>query len=58
MAQRDTDVCEMQINGISEELSFLLLDFDADTMEERPGKGGATCSVSSYALINYLHVII
>lgn len=59
MAHRDADVCEMQLNGVSEELSLLLLDFDTDTMEERPGKGDVTCSVSSSALSNYLpHLII
>ncbi|TWW63416.1 tRNA methyltransferase 10 -like protein B [Takifugu flavidus] len=44
MAHRDADVCEMQLNGVSEELSLLFLDFDTDTVEERPGKGDATCS--------------
>lgn len=52
MAHCDADVCEMQLNGVSEELSLLLLDFDTDTMEKRPGKGDATCSVSSSALGN------
>lgn len=59
MAHRDADVCEMQLNGVSEELSLLLLDFDTDMVKERPGKGDATCSVSSSVLSNYLlHVII
>lgn len=58
MAHRDADVCEMQLNGVSEELSLLFLDFDTDTMEERPGKGDATCSVSSSTLSNYLLNVI
>lgn len=46
MTHLGSDVCEMQLNGVSEEMNLLLLDFDTDVMEDRPGTGEATCSVS------------
>lgn len=46
MTHLGSDVCEMQLNGLSEEMSLLLLDFDTDVMEGRAGRGDATCSVS------------
>lgn len=53
MTHRGTDVCEMQLNGVSEELRLLLLDFDTDVMDDRPGKGDGTCSVSSSSFMYY-----
>lgn len=47
------DVCEMQLNGVSEEMNLLLLDFNTDVMEGRARTGDATCSVSLYPAFKY-----
>lgn len=58
MTHRGSDVCEMQLNGVSEELRLLLLDFDIDVMDDRPGRGDGTCSVSSSPSFMYYRLYI
>lgn len=52
-----SDVCEIQLNGVSEEMNLLLLDFDTDVMEGRAGRGDATCSVSLCPAFRYYNNI-
>lgn len=46
MTRRGSDEGEMQLNGVSEEMKLLLLDFETEVMEGSAGRGDATCSVS------------
>lgn len=49
MAHNRPDVCEMQLNGVSEAMDLLQIDVEADVVEGRPGRQDATCSVSFFA---------
>lgn len=53
MTHWGSDVCEMQLNGVSEEMNLLLLDFDTDVMEGRATTGDETCSVSLCPAFKY-----
>lgn len=53
MSNLSPEACEKQLNGVSEELNLLLLDFDTDVMEGRAGRGDATCSVSLCPAFRY-----
>lgn len=62
MTNQSSEACEIQLNGVSEELNLLLLDFDTDVMEGRPRREDATCSVSLCPAFRYytleLHCLI
>lgn len=46
MAHCETDVCEVQVNGVSEAMDLLQIDVEAQVTEGRKGSQAATCSVS------------
>lgn len=50
MAHNGPDVCEIQLNGVSEAMDLLQIDVEADVVEGRPGKQDATCSVSCFCI--------
>lgn len=45
MAHICSDVCEIQLNGVSEAIDLLQIDVGTDVKEDRPGRDDATCSV-------------
>ncbi|XP_036968867.1 tRNA methyltransferase 10 homolog B isoform X2 [Acanthopagrus latus] len=44
MAHTDSDVCEMQLDGVSEVMDLLQIDLETDVVEGRPGGEDPTCS--------------
>lgn len=48
MAHTDSDVCEMQLDGVSEVMDLLQIDLETDVVEGRPGGEDPTCSVSVF----------
>lgn len=48
MANICSDVCEIQLNGVSEAIDLLQIDLEADVKEDRPGRDDATCSVCCF----------
>lgn len=46
MADIRSDVCEMQLNGVSELMELLQIDVETDVAKDRPEKEGAARSVS------------
>ncbi|XP_044040505.1 tRNA methyltransferase 10 homolog B isoform X2 [Siniperca chuatsi] len=44
MAHFRSDVCEMQLNGVSEVMDLLQIDVETDVVEDRPGREDAPCS--------------
>lgn len=49
MAHSGSEVGEMQPNGVSEVMDLLQIDVETDVVEERPGRGDTTCSVSLFS---------
>lgn len=41
MAHIHSDVCEMQLNGVSEGIDLLQIDVETDVVEDRPGREDA-----------------
>lgn len=48
MAHISSDMCEMQLNGVSDVMDLLHIDVETDVVEDRPGRGDALCSVSLF----------
>lgn len=48
MAHISSDVCEMQLKGVSEVMDLLQIDVWTDEVEDRPGREDAACSVSCF----------
>lgn len=48
MAHISSDVCEMQLNGVSEVMDLLQIDVGTDEAEDRRGGEDAACSVSCF----------
>lgn len=48
MAHCQSDVCEVQLNGVSEAMDLLQIDVEAQVVEGRKGRQEATCSVSCF----------
>ena len=46
MARIPSEVCDMQLNGVSEAMDLFHIDVETDEVEDRPGRGDALCSVS------------
>uniref|UniRef100_A0A3Q1G4C5 tRNA methyltransferase 10 homolog B n=1 Tax=Acanthochromis polyacanthus TaxID=80966 RepID=A0A3Q1G4C5_9TELE len=44
MAQNSPEMCEMQLNGVSELMDLLHIDVDADVVDDRPGREDALYS--------------
>lgn len=44
MAHIHSDVCEMQLNGVSEGIDLLQIDVETDVVEDRPGREDASFS--------------
>ncbi|KAM9335401.1 tRNA methyltransferase 10 homolog B isoform 1-T2 [Symphorus nematophorus] len=44
MAHIGSDMCEMKLNGVSEEMDLLQIDVETDVVEERPGREEAAYS--------------
>lgn len=48
MAHIGSDVCEMQLNGVSEVMDLLQIDVETDVVEDRAGREAAPFSVSRF----------
>ena len=48
MAHTASDVCEMQLDGVSEVMDLLQIDVETDVVEDRPGGQDPSCSVSVF----------
>lgn len=46
MAHIHSDVCEVQLNGVSEVMDLLQIEVETDGVEDRPGREDAPYSVS------------
>ncbi|GAA6215987.1 tRNA methyltransferase 10 homolog B [Lates japonicus] len=44
MAHIPSEVCDMQLNGVSEVMDLLHIDVEADVVEDKPGREDALCS--------------
>lgn len=48
MAHCRSDLCDEQLNGVSEAMDLLQIDVEAYVVEGRKGRQEATCSVSYF----------
>lgn len=48
MAQSRSDVCETELNGVSEVMDLLQIEVETDVAGDRPGREDAAYSVSLF----------
>lgn len=48
MAYSPSDEGEVQLNGVSEAMDLLQIDFETEVVDGRQGRQEATCSVSCF----------
>lgn len=46
MAHVCSDLCEVQLTGVSEAMDLLQIDLDTDVVDDKPGREDAAYSVS------------
>ena len=54
MTHISSDMCEMQLSGVSEVMDLLHIDIETDVVEDRPGRGDALYSVSLFTWVRQI----
>lgn len=53
MAHIPSDMCEMQLNGVSEGMDLLHIEVETDVEKDKPGREDVLCSVSLFSKLSF-----